>query len=597
MAAVVRGAGPVGVTGLGLLVVAVAAVVPLQVLVTGELVQALADVIGDDGTAGGVVRLVALLAVLLAVAEAGSSLLTVVGNHLGAKADRVLRERVVMAAALPAGVAHLSRPEVRDALFHASNDGGSRYTPGGALAGAAEKAAQWLQVLFAAALVAAYSWWLAGVLLAAQVLLGWSVRRTYLRQLAVLTRQTSLVRRAAYFRDLALEPAAAKETRVFALGPWLVERFRVEWLAGMAKVWAERRQGWVVQSVAVLLAGGTVLLAFVLVGLDAVAGALGVGSLTVVLRAVHRVAAGVPADNNDLRIAYGTATLPALLDFEDAVAGERARAGAVVLPPTAPTREIVLDAVAFRHPGAASPVLRGVDLRIPAGRSVAVVGVNGAGKTTLVNLLCGVLEPTSGVIRVDGVDLRDTDVRAWQRRIAPVFQEFLRYELSALDNIAFGALDRAGDLALLEDVTARAGVLDRIHDLAAGWDAPLSGRLPGGADLSGGEWQRIALARALLAVEAGATVLVMDEPTASLDVRAEAEFYDRFFDLTAGVTTLVISHRFASVRRADLICVLHEGRVAELGSHDELVARGGRYAEMFALQASWFGAPDEEGDR
>ncbi|MEU4445613.1 ABC transporter ATP-binding protein [Actinosynnema sp. NPDC050801] len=597
MMAVVRGAGPVGVAGLALLVPAVAAVVPAQMLVMGSLVQTLADGFGHAGTATGVARRVVLLAVLITVAEVGSSLLTVVGNHLGAKADRVLRERVVLAAALPAGTAHLSRPEVRDVLFHASNDGSSRYTPGGALAGVAEKAAQWLQVVFAAALVASYHWWLAAVLLVAQVLLGWSVRRTYLRQLAVLTRQTSLVRRAAYFRDLALEPAAAKEVRVFGLGPWLVERFRVEWLAAMTEVWAQRKQGWAVQSTAVLLAGGTALLAFALIGVDAVAGVVGVGALTVLLRAVHRVAAGVPADNNDLRIAYGTATLPALLDFEAAVAGERSRAGAIVLSSVAPTHDVVLDGVTFRYPGADEPVLRGVDVRIPAGRSVAIVGGNGAGKTTLVNLLCGVLEPTSGTIRVDGVDLRDTDVRAWQRRIAPVFQEFLRYDLPVRDNIAFGALGRAQDAALLEDVAARAGVLDRINALPTGWDTPLGGHLPGGADLSGGEWQRIALARALFAVEAGATVLVMDEPTASLDVRAEAEFYDRFFDLTAGVTTLVISHRFASVRRADLICVLDGGRVTELGSHDELVDRGGRYAEMFALQASWFGELDAEGDR
>jgi ATP-binding cassette subfamily B protein len=146
----------------------------------------------------------------------------------------------------------------------------------------------------------------------------------------------------------------------------------------------------------------------------------------------------------------------------------------------------------------------------------------------------------------------------------------------------------SGDQAALERAAAKAGVLERIQGLPAGWDTPLSRHFTGGADLSGGEWQRIGLARALFAVEAGATVLILDEPTANLDVRAEAELYDRFLDMTKGLTTLLISHRFSTVRRADRICVLEDGAVLELGTHDELMAKAGRYAEMFNLQSSRF---------
>lgn len=207
------------------------------------------------------------------------------------------------------------------------------------------------------------------------------------------------------------------------------------------------------------------------------------------------------------------------------------------------------------------------------------------GKTTLVKLLCRFYDPTSGRITVDGTDLRQLDPAGWHGRLAGVFQDFVRYPLSARDNVALSsavtddALGRAAE---------RAGISDVVEALPERWETPLTRRFIGGAELSGGQWQRVALARALLAVQAGAGVLVLDEPTAQLDARAEAELYDQFLDLTRGVTTVVVSHRFSTVRRAERIAVLHDGHVTELGSHDELVALGGRYAAMFNIQAARF---------
>jgi ATP-binding cassette subfamily B protein len=248
--------------------------------------------------------------------------------------------------------------------------------------------------------------------------------------------------------------------------------------------------------------------------------------------------------------------------------------------------------VHFQYPGSDRKVLNGLDLELPAGTSTAIVGMNGAGKTTLVKLLARHYEPTAGRISVDGTDLRELDVSGWQRQLAVIFQDYVRYEMDVAANIGMGAPGRLPDDAALSAAAERAGAAGIIAALPAGMATPLSSRYAGGVDLSGGQWQRIALARALLAVGAGSTVLVLDEPTAQLDVRAEVAFFDRFLELTSGLTTVVISHRFSTVRHADRIAVLEDGRVAEAGTHDELIQAGGQYANLFWLQAHRFATAD-----
>jgi ABC-type multidrug transport system fused ATPase/permease subunit len=225
------------------------------------------------------------------------------------------------------------------------------------------------------------------------------------------------------------------------------------------------------------------------------------------------------------------------------------------------------------------------DLTIPAGTSLAIVGQNGAGKTTLAKLLCRLYDPQSGRIEIDGVDLREFELESWRSRLAAVFQDFIRFELPLRDNVApAGAPDDVVRAAL--EVAGAANLANLSTVLARGYD--------GGTDLSGGQWQRVALARALAAVKFGAGVVLLDEPTAQLDVRGEAEIFDRLLASTRHCTTILISHRFSTVRHADRICVLEHGRVVELGTHDELMAMGGRYRTMFDLQAQRFQSPDEE---
>jgi len=260
-------------------------------------------------------------------------------------------------------------------------------------------------------------------------------------------------------------------------------------------------------------------------------------------------------------------------------AGTRAAAGM-------PAREIRFRDLTFAYPGG-PPVLDHFDLTIPAGSSLAIVGQNGAGKTTLAKLLCRLYDPQSGGIEVDGVDLRELELDSWRARVAAVFQDFVRFELALKDNVApAGAPDEVVRAALESAGAEGLANLDTV--LARGYD--------GGTDLSGGQWQRIALARALCAVRLGAGVVLLDEPTAQLDVRGEAEIFERILAATRQCTTILISHRFSTVRHADRICVLEHGRVIELGTHDELMAKGGRYRAMFDLQAKRFtGAEDEEG--
>jgi ATP-binding cassette, subfamily B, bacterial len=252
-----------------------------------------------------------------------------------------------------------------------------------------------------------------------------------------------------------------------------------------------------------------------------------------------------------------------------------------VSPAGLPAREVRFSQVRFQYPGAERPVFSALDLVIPAGQSTALVGINGAGKTTLVKLLARLHDPTSGHILVDGTDLTELDPAGWQRQVAVVFQDFAHYPLTLRENIGWGAPGHLDDTEGLAASAQRAGAA-----LDIGWDTVLSRGYENGVDLSGGQWQRVALARALFAVRHGATILVLDEPTAWLDARGEADFFDRFLEITHGTTSLIISHRFSTVRRADHICVLDGGQVLEHGDHESLLAAGNRYAELFSLQAA-----------
>jgi len=506
---------------------------------------------------------------------------------LGAATAEWLNDQLMVGSVTPPGMGHLESNELAQDLSLARDfDLGMNGPP---LFIAMDFIAGGLVLLvsgvLSAAVLFAFAWW------APLVLLGvWGATHRLLRESGVWKdRNTDEVRsahrHAAYAYDLAVEPPAAKELRMFGLADWVIERFtqrrtrlyELQWEA------TKLRERPLAGALLIVLAGnGLVFWAVADAVLD---GRIGLGATTTYLQAAVGAAA---VAFGGLSWALDTAAAPAAATLR--LPAQMAEAGALEKRPRAARRpsaapEIRFRGVSFGYGG--EPVLRDLDLTVAAGTSMAVVGVNGAGKTTLAKLLCRLYDPEEGAIEVDGVDLRDLDLDGYRAGVTAVFQDFVRYELPLRDNVApGGATDEVVNSSLTAAGATQLATLDTV--LARGYD--------GGTDLSGGQWQRIALARALAAVRGGARLVLLDEPTAALDVRGEAEIFERILTETVDCTTILISHRFSTVRRADRICVVEHGRVVELGSHDELMARGGRYRTMFELQASRFTEVDELGE-
>jgi len=504
--------------------------------------------------------------------------------------DNHLQERVMAAVATPSGIGHLEDPAIKDLIKNAEGVGAAGQRPGDAVSALAALLPSWLQALGSAAVLLAFHWWLGLAWLIMWPVVLVVLQGEFLHVGRTAYGQAAAVRRSDYFRELAIRPGAAKELRLWGMLDWLVGSFDTAWAGAMLPIWQARRPGRPVLWLSTGAVGLFNLFTLTLLAWAAVQGNVSLAALAVYLNAVQGANAFAAFDDVNSRLAYATVAVPSIVALERRLAAppRAERAPARSLPPDAPHEAIQCSGVHFRYPGQSADVLDGLDLTIPAGHSLAIVGLNGAGKTTLIKLLCRLYEPSAGCISIDGTDLRTFDAARWQRRLTAVFQDFGQYELSAWDNVALAAPEVTSDLERLREAARQAGALELIEALPQGWDTVLSRRYTGGVDLSGGQWQRIALTRALFAAESGARVLILDEPTASLDVRAEADLYDRFLAITKGLTTILISHRFSTVRRAERICVLEHGRVVEQGSHEELLAIGGRYAAMFALQAARF---------
>ena len=510
-----------------------------------------------------------------------------ISANLGSRTAAYLYDRLMTATTAPAGIAHLERPDLTTDLTVARDfDLGITGPP---LAISMDFIASGLVEMvggFASGvLLFAFAWWAAPLLIGA-----WLSTHYLLRESAVWRdRNTDEVRtaqrHAEYAYRLAVDAPASKEVRLFGLSDWVIDRFTTRRRSLYELQWKSTRlrERPLALSVLVVLAANA-LVAW------SVADAAGDGRIS-----LDRTIVFLTALVGTSMIAFGgwswaldgaAAPVAALARLEPRMA----EAGALTTFPgegsssapasgAMPARDIRFRDVTFAYRPDLPPVLEGFDLVIPAGSSLAIVGVNGAGKTTLAKLLCRLYDPQAGSIEIDGVDLRELDVDEWRARITAVFQDFVRYERSLRANIA----PRGAPDAVIEEALREAGA----DDLAA-LDTVLAKAYANGIDLSGGQWQRVALARTLCAVRLGAGVVLLDEPTAQLDMRGEAEIFSRVLAATSHTTTILVSHRFSTVRQADRICVVDQGRVVELGTHAELMAQRGRYQNMFDLQASRF---------
>ena len=509
------------------------------------------------------------------------------GANLGSRVAAHLYDRLASACATPPGMGHLEDPTLATDLTVARDfDLGMTGPPMSVnMDFIAAGLVQTLVGVASAAVLLAWSWWPPLVLL-----LAWGTTHWFLRESAVWKeRNTEEVRgaqrHAEYAYRLAVDPPAAKELRLFGLADWVMDRFlarrrRLHQLQFEATRLRERPLAW-----SLLAVGGANLAVLAVLALEAARGEIDLGRAVVFAQSAVGVSA-LAWGGLSWALDGAAAPVAAVNRLEPAAAGKGRLPDGTGPATGRPAREIRFRGVRFAYPGG-TPVLDGFDLAIPAGTSLAIVGPNGAGKTTLAKLLCRLYDPVEGAIEVDGTDLRALDLGSWRARIAAVFQDFIRFELSLRENVAPGG---APDEAIREALGQAAA------ESLASLDTPLARGYPGGTDLSGGQWQRVALARALCAVRLGAGLVLLDEPTAQLDVRGEAEIFDRILQATRGATTVLISHRFSTVRHADRICVLEHEHIVELGTHDELMARGGRYRTMFDLQARRFTADtDEEG--
>jgi ABC-type multidrug transport system fused ATPase/permease subunit len=508
-----------------------------------------------------------------------------IGTNLGDRTAAWLYDRLTEASVRPPGMGHLEDPALSGDLTAARDFDLGMTGPPLSIAmdfiagGLVELAAG----LAAAVVLFGFAWWAPPLLAGAWLATHWLLRESSVWRDRATEEVRSAQRDADYTYRLAVDPPAAKELRLFGLAGWTIERFtahrrRLHELQYRATRLRERPVAW-----SIALVVGANLVVFWALADAAATGRLGLDQVVV----YAQVAVGTSMIAfGGLNWALDGAAAPVAASLR--VAPALAAAGALTpgaRPAAAmPAAGIRFRGVRFAYPGG-DPVLDGLDLDIPAGTSLAIVGQNGAGKTTLAKLLCRLYDPQAGAVEVDGTDLRQLDLDSWRARVAAVFQDFIRFELPLRDNVAPAGADDDNVLAAL--AAAGAGGLARL-------DTVLHRGYRGGIDLSGGQWQRVALARALCAVRLGAGVVLLDEPTAQLDVRGEAEIFDRILAATRHCTTILISHRFSTVRHADRICVLEGGRVVELGSHEELLALGGRYRTMFELQASRFAATEDE---
>lgn len=574
-------AGTFGIASLTL----VNALLPLAVAYVGKR---LVDAVVAHDRAGALhwvgVEL-ALVAGLAAASQGNALLRQVVGSKLGLDINLAILSR-----AIGLELRHFEDPEFYDQLTRARREASSR--PLSVVTRTFQMAQSTIALLGYGALLIRFGALAVVALLLAAIPATLAEMRFANKSFSLRNWRSPEVRKLMYLESVLASEEHAKEVKLFGLGPHFLERYRSlgEQFTREDEQLAMRRGGW--GYLLSLLATITFYGCYALMAAAAALGKLTLGDMILGMVAFRQGQqafqsllsgfGGMYEDNLYMSNLFGflDVAAPAHLPASSPHARTDAPDPETVSPDE---RGIRFADVGFRYPGRTDFALRHVDVFIPAGQSLAIVGQNGAGKTTFIKLLTRLYEPTEGRIWLDGKALETWDETALRRRVAVVFQDFARYQLSARENVGLGSIGALSDDARVHRAIERGGATEVVAQLENGLETPLGRRFGGGVELSGGQWQKVALARAFMREEAD--ILVLDEPTAALDAEAEYAVFERFRELTRGRTSILISHRFPTVRMADRIVVIERGLLVEEGTHASLVARDGRYAQLFSLQA------------
>jgi ATP-binding cassette subfamily B protein len=569
------------------------ALLPVMTLYVGKLIIDEVVLVAGGGAAGGLAAWrtdgrLHHLAWLLA-AEFGLAVASDVLGRVTSLIDGLLAERFsistsvrLMEHAATLDLQDFEDSESQDKLERARRQASGRMALMSQLFSQAQDA---ITILSLAAGLALFTPWLILLLLAALVPAFLGEAHFSAQGYALAYTRTADQRTLDYLRRTGASAETAKEVKIFGLHAFLIDRYRQ--LAGSyyraTRALAVRRAGWgtLLTTIGTLGYYG----AFAYLSWRTVAGDFSIGDLTfgaASFRRLRGLLEGLLAGFSQL--AGQALYLDDLFSFFELTPAIRSPENPGPFP--TPIRQgFVFEDVGFCYPGSETWAVRHMDFTLRAGEVLALVGENGAGKTTLVKLLTRLYDPNEGRILLDGHDLREYDLDAVRANLGVIFQDFVRYDLTAAENIAVGRMSQRDDRARIEAAAQRSLADEVVRRLPKGYDQVLGRRFRGAVDLSGGEWQKLALARAYMR---DAQLLVLDEPTAALDARAEFEVFQRFKELMHGKTGVLISHRFSSVRMADRILVLVDGTVEAAGTHEELLAQHGRYAELFELQAAGY---------
>lgn len=553
---------------------------------------AIANLIADLAGAPLVDHALALVGASLLFVSAGELARVAFGKLMTVRMTHSMQSRLIEDLNRPSGIEHLYMPQVSDDIAAAQGALGSYFPASAAQHLSAVASTRFDGLIAAFAVGILLSFWAGVALLVIWLIVRKQIRREVLLAVRALGGEMNAVRRARYIEGIVTSVSAGKETRLFSSLDWLLSRFRANWveaMTGTRRALARLRR-------AAGVYGGLVLavnaVAFAILG-RAASRDLDLERAVFLVFCIPAVSGLALLGESGVILEFCLESFPRSVRLSGE--GDRQRsdfrdsdyAGVVESVLRSSPTEIELRGVGFQYPNGTAPVFDGLDLVIEAGLSTAVVGANGVGKSTLVRLLAGLFEPTSGEIVIGGRRLDDEWAATWRREIRCVFQDIMVLPMSLRDNVAFGAASTLEDATIIGALSL-AGLTDELAILPLGLDTPMSSALVGGVDLSGGQLQRLALARVAVAVRRGSRLVILDEPTAALDPRGERDVFQRVLQATAGCTTILISHRFSTVRLADRIVVLEGHGVTEVGSHDELMTLNGTYARMFRLQAKAF---------